>query len=254
MEQFDAAAHAYDTTFSFSCVGKAQRDQVWKYVDRYVTSSATRVLEVNCGTGEDAKRWHERKKNIVSSDISPEMISVAQHKFPEIAFECLDIEQLAASTHTADTLFSNFGGLNCLSTDSLLRFFESSAQKLPQNGKLVVVIMGKKCLWDRLFLIAKRRFKEVSRRNTDEAIHVNVDGESVPTWYYSPNEIAALSESNFRCVAKHPIGLFVPPSYLAAAFERRPRIFGAAKWLDSVFTHPSLSNYADHYLMVLEKK
>ncbi len=254
MEAFDAAAIAYDQTFTHSCVGKAQRDQVWKYVDRYVTPNATKVLEINCGTGEDAHRWHQRQKSIVGTDLSPKMLEVARAKFPEIAFEQLDIERVYEYPDTFDTLFSNFGGLNCLSASALRTFFSASADKLEPGGKMVLVIMGKKCLWDQLYMVLKRRFNDRHRRNTDQAVEVPVDGEMIPTWYYSPAEIEALSDHSFRCIAKHPIGLFVPPSYLAPAFEKRKWSLGVAKWFDTQFVNPGLSNYADHYLMVLEKK
>lgn len=254
MEQFDSAASEYDSVFTNSCVGKAQREKVWKYVDRWVTPKASSVLEINCGTGHDANEWNTRSKKILATDISSEMIAVAVKKYPEINFKTLDIREISTVSEEIDAIFSNFGGLNCLSPSDLKIFFSDAARLLQSGDRIAIVIMGKKCLWDQLYMIAKRRWKERSRRNTDEALLVHVDGEDVPTWYYAPNEIKTLAESSFTVVAQRPVGLFVPPSYLAPAFEKRSILFGLCKWFDSVFTHPGLSNSADHFIQILERK
>ena len=254
MQQFDPAASDYDEVFTNSCVGKAQRSQVWKYVDRWVTPNATSVLEMNCGTGHDANIWKERNKEILATDISGKMIAVAMEKYPKINFQTLDLREISSVSGQFDTIFSNFGGLNCLSHSDLEQFFADAARLLQSGNRIAIVIMGKKCLWDQLYMIAKRRWKDRSRRNTNEALLVNVDGEAVPTWYYTPDEIKQLAEAQFNYVAQRPVGLFVPPSYLAPAFEKRPILFGVAKWLDSIFTHPGLSNSADHFILILERK
>lgn len=254
MEQFDSAASDYDLIFTDSCVGKAQRSQVWRYVDRYVTPNAKNILEINCGTGEDAKIWSERKKNIVATDISPEMIQIAQKKAPEIQCEILDVTKLNTTKGHFDTVFSNFGGLNCLPTEELEKFFSDAGEILDSGNHMVLVIMGKKCLWDQFYMIFKRRLKDRNRRNTDQPVDVNVEGENVPTWYYSPDQIEELAEAKFDTITIRPIGLFVPPSYLAPAFEKRKGLFSFVKWLDRQFTHKKFSNLADHFLIVLKRK
>lgn len=254
MEQFDSAAHEYDRSFTYTCVGKAQRNQVWKYVDKYVTPRANHVLELNCGTGEDAHQWSNRGKHVIATDISPEMIAVGQQKFPEIDFRTLDIAALSSFQEPIDTLFSDFGGLNCLSPEQMRQFLSDAHEKLPEGGRMALVIMGKKCLWDQLYMVFKRKWKLRNRRNTNDPVEVNVDGVSVPTWYYSPYEIKAAAEGQFKRIAQRPIGLLVPPSYLSPAFESRPRLFAVVRWLDSLLSVTPMANYADHFLIVLERQ
>jgi SAM-dependent methyltransferase len=253
MEDFDAAAADYDATFTNSCVGEAQREQVWKYVDRKL-ANFNNVLEVNCGTGEDAHRWQFRQKDIVATDISPEMIGIAKGKFPEVHFRELDITQIDQYQYNFDTLFSNFGGLNCLSPNALQEFFSNAHAKLDKNGHLVLVLMGKKCLWERFYFTCKGKLKEVGRRNTDECVAVNLDGDTVETWYFSPKDVMTMTAQNFDLVSIKPIGLFIPPSYLAPAFEKRKRMFRFLKWLDGIFTHSGFSNSSDHFLVILKKR
>jgi len=252
MESFDIAAKDYDATFTNSCVGEAQREQVWKYVDRKL-NNFNNVLEINCGTGEDAHRWDFRKKPVVATDISPEMIRVAQSKFPTLHFRELDVKQIGSYQNNFDTLFSNFGGLNCLSREELQVFFADTKVKIDANGHLILVLMGKKCFWERFYFTCKAKWKSAGRRNTNQCVDVNVDGESVKTWYYAPKDILSLASQHFDLVQLKPIGLFVPPSYLAPKFEKRKRMFRMMKWMDSVFTHSSFSNNADHFLIILKR-
>lgn len=254
MGQFDAASNDYDTVFTNSCVGRAQREQVWKYVDKYVTEKASSVVEINCGTGIDAKNWKDRGKAILATDISIGMINTAKSKYPDIDFQQLDFKDISTVGKEVDTIFSNFGGLNCLDTENLEHFFIDSACILKTGDHLILVIMGKKCLWDQFYMLLKRRFKEIFRRNTTDPVLVHVEGVDVSTWYYSPDQVLELSEAGFRQVTRRPIGLFVPPSYLAPAFEKRPRLFRMAIWLDSKITFKGLSNSADHFILILERK
>ena len=52
---FDASATTYDTSFTNTEIGRLQRRRVYKYLNRYLnTSEPLNILELNCGTGEDA--------------------------------------------------------------------------------------------------------------------------------------------------------------------------------------------------------
>ena len=50
---FDSLAAKYDDLFTRSVIGRAQRGAVWEaLVDRF--EPGAHILELNCGTGEDA--------------------------------------------------------------------------------------------------------------------------------------------------------------------------------------------------------
>lgn len=253
MSDFDSAASAYDETFTFSSVGIAQRNLVWHHIKRMNLTKHANILEINCGTGEDAKRWSELNKSVKSTDISPKMIELAKSKFPKIDFETLDINKIEKYKEDYDLLFSNFGGLNCLSKEELKAFFNDAHKQLPAHGRMLLVIMGKKCIWDRLFLVLKGKWNERNRRNTESFIEVNVDQIPVKTWYYSPKEINRFAGSQFETDGVYPIGLFVPPSYLANRFDNKKGLMKFLEFLDRLFSFRFLANYADHYLIVLKK-
>ena len=132
MEDFDHIAHLYDEDFTFSEIGKLQRERVWLYLDSVLPKTeALDILELNCGTGEDAARFAERGHRVLATDISPKMVEVAKTKSEQRGFanlvesQTLNIATLnptLLNERKFDWVFSNFGGLNCLNEQDLRNF------------------------------------------------------------------------------------------------------------------------------------
>jgi len=181
---FDIHAQNYDTIFTHSVIGKAQRDQVYDYLSKELSiKNQLHVLELNCGTGEDAVYLHKKGHHVIATDISEEMIAVAKNKHQDITL--------------------NFGGLNCLSDVQLQAFLKTSEALLTDQGKLIMVIMPKHTLWERFYFLLKFQFKNAFRRNTTKAIYANVEGVQVPTWYYNPKDVhgfKSLSGQNMQTI------------------------------------------------------
>src|ERR1700722_16000788 len=117
---FDAIASGYDSQFTATTLGAAMRRAVWaRCAVRF--ASGSRVLEMNCGTGEDALWLARRGVKVLATDVSAAMLQVAQDKltaspagalarFQRLAWEDLD----SFDEGPFDGLLSNFGGLNCV--------------------------------------------------------------------------------------------------------------------------------------------
>ena len=249
---FDHEAIVYDNNFTNTGIGKMQRRQVWKLLDRIDFDQTSSILEVNCGTGEDAYYWGRRTKKYIGTDASSEMISVARKKNPSLNFEVKNFNEIHSVEGQFDIIFSNFGGLNCVNQHSLNEIIQSFSAKLAPSGKIICVIMGKKCFWDNLFLLLKGKTKDLGRRNTNESLNVHVKNVHIETWYYGPMQLKKINQ--VRATKIKPIGLFVPPSYLAAYFDKRPKFLKALNVLDTLFRFSFLANYADHFYIELEKK
>lgn len=254
---FDTHAQNYDVVFTHSSIGKAQRDRVYAYLDDELnTTTSLRILELNCGTGEDANYLHQKGHQVIATDISEEMLTVAKGKHPDIRFQRLDISTITATTFDQkfDVIFSNFGGLNCISETQLQDFIAISETLLTSGGKLIMVIMPKNTLWERLYFSLKFQFKKAFRRNTKEAIYAHVEGVQVPTWYYNPKDIYAFAKAYTKPTHIKPIGIAIPPSYLEPYFKNKPRFMKLLITLESWFQHPFWAKYADHFLISFEKK
>ncbi len=257
-KDFDSASKTYDTAFTFSKIGKAQRDMVFKYLYPIIQHTKNlSVLELNCGTGEDAITLATLGHKVLATDISMGMISVAKAKTrsKNISFKIQDINTLDPEKFKEkfDFIFSNFGGFNCLSQQQIEAFFKVVPKLLNQNGQLVLVVMPKHCLWERLYFTVKGDFKKAKRRNTTNAATANVSGSLVNTWYYNPKNIERLSKSNFITTLIKPIGLTIPPSYLENSFLSHPILMACYKAIDKRITKAYWAKYADHFLIALTK-
>src|SRR5580658_4937961 len=143
---FDTAAEAYDGQFTRTRIGSAMRAAVWaRCAARF--RPGFRILEMNCGTGEDARWLAGRGMRVVATDISARMIEVSRRKLanlPEnqaVHFQVLAWEQLESLAADAfDGMLSNFGGLNCVA--DLRSAAAVLTGKLKPGGIAIVCIMG----------------------------------------------------------------------------------------------------------------
>lgn len=262
MQGFDIAATDYDITFTHTQIGGMQRNLVYSHVEKLLSLSENQhILEINCGTGEDAIWLTGKGHNVFATDISSEMIRTANAKTEEGIvnphFEQMDINELGKQHFDTpfDLIFSNFGGLNCLSPDQLKLFFKNAFLHLKPGGHIIAVIMPKHCLLETVYFLFKGSTKKAFRRNTQQSVDANVDGVKIPTWYYNPNDIIEMTDGIFENIDLYPIGFFIPPSYLELFFKNKKRLLHLFKKVDGLFQKKQwISKYSDHYFISLKKQ
>lgn len=222
------------------------------------------VLELNCGTGEDAIWLAQQGCMVLATDIAPEMVKVAAAKGAQsavnsqLSYQALDANQLNTLTtnDTYDLIFSNFGGLNCLSPEQLPKFVQESTRLLRPDGYLVAVIMSSFCWWESLYFTLKLNSKQAWRRQSKGPVAAPLDDNTtINTWYYSPKIFRTFARPDLEHQQTVPIGFWLPPSYLDPFFVNKG---GFLRMLDGLEARTSrfapLAAGADHYLMVLRKK
>jgi SAM-dependent methyltransferase len=75
---FDSEALIYDQNFTYSKIGKAQREIVWTHLSNLIKYAKIKsVLEVNCGTGEDALFLNKKEISVLPTDVSEKMVELA---------------------------------------------------------------------------------------------------------------------------------------------------------------------------------
>jgi ubiquinone/menaquinone biosynthesis C-methylase UbiE len=252
---FDATALNYDADFSNSLIGKAQRKQTWKHLLPLLNSKAT-VLEINCGTGVDAVYIAPKVKTILATDISTAMLAEVEKKKTALQLNnctiaVLDVRALDALIEKDyDLIFSNFGGLNCLSPQELQKFSADAFSKLKPGGNLCLVFIAKKCMWERIFF----RFRQTTNRGRRTLIGGTptiIAGASFLTHYYSVEELKR-SFTHFQFIKAAPIGLFVPPGFLEKKINKP--LLAVLSALDKVFTRfKGTADYGDHVLVLFQK-
>lgn len=259
---FDHIAPSYDSIFTRSAIGQLQRKRVWRYVEKVIPDlHGFEMLELNCGTGEDAMMFGERGFNIVATDISQEMLRVTQKKAEQFSLQSkisshyLDLESFNETLFDKkfDLVFSNFGGLNCINPESFKKLLDRIPSILNPGGRFIGVIMPKFCAWETLFFLFRLQFRKAFRRMTSREVNTDLQGTNLKTWYYNPSQIKNWSKNKFKLVSIRPIGVALPPSYLENFFSVKKRWLLRLNKYEKQFGKISLfSGMSDHFVIDLQ--
>jgi ubiquinone/menaquinone biosynthesis C-methylase UbiE len=252
---FDSVADSYDEVFTYSTIGRAQRRTVW---DKLLAAfpPGSRILELNCGTGEDARYLVQRGRSVVACDASHSMIQVAKRLSPSGASANLEFLNLAnedlgfiPSHKLFDGAFSNFSGLNCLAD---LRPFASDLAALVKPGGPVLL-----CLWSRICIaeffwyLLHAQFRKACRRFAGKAI-AEIGAVTFPVTYPTVSSVGRAFSPWFQLRTRSAVGLFVPPSYVERWMSRHPKFLARLERLDKVTAEwPIFRDAGDHVLLEL---
>jgi len=255
---FDAAAGEYDRSFTDQVPGRWFREIVWHRV-RTAFRSGDRILDLGCGTGEDAIWLAEQGIEVTAVDISREMLEAARRKaeaaglLHRISFLRGDLATLEVPAQPPyDGVLSNFGPLNCV--ERLHPFAERLAACLRPGASAVFVVMGPVCPWEILWYLLHGRIKTAFRRfGGGVEAHVG-GGETLKVWYPSPRRFRHQLHPYFRKRELVGLGTLVPPPYLRGFVERARGIFGKLASVERRWggTFP-FTWLNDHYLMVMNR-
>ncbi len=258
--QFDQMASTYDEDFTRSEIGKRQRQRVWNYLESHIFTKEKKlnILELNCGTGEDALHFTVLGHTVTATDSSPKMLEIARHKAhsqKKITFQQISLETLAETGIETkyDLIFSNFGGINCISPEVVNQLAIKLSDSLTPDGRMVWILMPRFCIWESLYFLAKAAPANAFRRLSKESVLFKTNQSEQSIWYYSPDQIRSKFRDKLTVKNTLPIGFFLPPSYLEPRFSTRIRLldwlFKLEKGIPSWF-----SGWSDHFLIDLQKR
>ena len=244
---FDSAAPTYDADFTHTPLARALRDIVWERLAALFPAGA-RVLELACGTGEDARHLASRGLRVLASDQSEAMLAVAREKCAglPVEFVQLDVRDWRLEIGdwgVFDGVFSNFGGLNVLPKHQSLMTHLSRLVR--PGGHLAFVLMGRWCAWEILWHLAHLDLSTALRRLNREGAMARVGGAAMRVYYPTTAALRRAAEPHFRLTRVRPLGLFLPPSYLEPLARRRFFPFRLLAFLDRRIGYPP---WGDHTL------
>jgi SAM-dependent methyltransferase len=247
-------AGAYDTQFTATTIGAMMRRAVWaRCAVRFAPGS--RVLEMNCGTGEDALWLARRGVQVLATDVSPAMLQIAENKLaasPGTAaarFQRLAWEELETFDEGPfDGVLSNFGGLNCVS--DLRGSAQALAAKLRPGAPAILCIMGPIVPWEWAWFLAQGNPASAFRRLRRSG----AKWSGITVRYPSIAKTHRTFAPEFRLLRTSAIGAFLPPPYTEKLMGRYPRAIATLDRVERRFeTLWPLPMLADHYLLELER-
>jgi SAM-dependent methyltransferase len=233
-EAFSRKAQVYDTFGEDHPNLARMRARVRAQVERFLMPGA-RLLELNAGTGGDAVYFARRGHTVLATDISPGMVAEIRAKAAAGNFgEALQVRQVSFTeldqldAPPFDLVFSNMGGLNCIS--DLRAVTRHLPGLLKPAGVVVFVIMPPICPWEWGGMI-RGDWRASFRRLTPGGVMASVEGVRFRTFYFSPSRVARAFGDGFARAGLASLSLFTPPADRKNFARRFPRLYG---WLAAV--------------------
>ncbi|MBX7185003.1 MAG: class I SAM-dependent methyltransferase [Vicinamibacteria bacterium] len=245
---FDSLAASYDASFGVAPTGRLFRFRV---AERVMTSArpGSRVLDIGCGTGEDAV-WLAAQGCLVHGiDPSPKMIEAAKAKAAArgstATFECRPVQSLATEGASFDAVISNFGALNCVPLETWAALAPSL---LTASGRGFVSLMGRRPLPEAL-----RRGRSAADRGRTVAVKV---GDSAISVHYESVDAVRRALAPAATVRRvEALGCLVPGPGFEGFARRHPIVVGVLAMAEAVVRRaPFFNERGDHVLLEFERR
>jgi ubiquinone/menaquinone biosynthesis C-methylase UbiE len=259
-EAFSKQALLFDKLYGDNKIIQYKRQRVRDHILKNLGSKSSSMLELNCGTGEDALFFAAQGHEVHATDISSGMLDVLRKKIQsnslknKISIEECSFTQLEfLKRGTFDYVYSNFGGLNC--TNELEKVLRSLDGLTNPGAVITLVVISRFCLWETLLLF-KGKFKTAFRRFfSNRGRRARVEGSFFKCWYYSPILIKKYLGDQFECIGIEGLCTIVPPSYIENFAEKRPRLFDfLRKKEDSLKSTWPWRQMGDYFIISFRKK
>jgi SAM-dependent methyltransferase len=258
-QAFDSVAADYDGPSGNNALIQRLRARTMAAVIKHIPAGSS-ILDLGCGTGLDAAFLAQQGYRVTAIDWSPEMIHRAQARIAELGLQdkvdvrhlgIQELDQLPKGAFAG--AYSDLGPLNCV--PDLHAAARLIADALRPGGKLVLSVIGRVCPWEWIVFGMKGQWSRARVRFSKTPVPVPLNGQTVWTAYYSPREFsAAFAAAGFEILSLRALSLLVPPPYMIAFAERRPRLIEFLQRVeDRVAGWPLLREWGDHFLIVLQK-
>ncbi len=256
---FDSMAADYDPLFVETKLGRQLREIVWNRLKENITADRY-ILELNCGTGEDAVWLAKQGCRVVATDVSQGMLAAASRKvehfnlrnkvdlhFLDLANPSLEMEDVRF-----DGAFSNFGGLNCVQNLEPIAFY--LAEHIQKGGRVMLVIMGRWCLWEIFWHLLHGQGRTAFRRFSRDGVDVKLKADTLRVWYPAVQDVHRQLEKSFVIKKLTGLGVFLPPTYLEEFISKHPFLWKLLTRLEYLLAGSFPFKYfADHLIFEYER-
>lgn len=253
-QAFDAIAPGFDARFGAWLSVAAQRRAVRSALLSQFPSKG-RILEIGGGTGEDAAFMAERGYDVLLTDPSPMMVTLAADKLvkfgsgAELA-AAEDLEQFAESYLSSgrplfDGVFSNFAPLNCVL--DLKPVARGLAHLLKPDSAAMLVVFGTLCPGEMVVEILRGRPQLALRRLKPGVVPARLAKRHFQVVYHQAAELERAFAPWFELEKRVGIGVMVPPSAAEPWISNHPTFLSLLEAMDRKIAE-RLAHFGDHVL------
>ncbi|HJS19392.1 MAG TPA: class I SAM-dependent methyltransferase [Anaerolineales bacterium] len=233
-EAYNRNADKYDEFIENNPNLMRMRQKVYAHVTALLSEGA-RLLDLACGTGTDAFWFAQHGYSVHGIDISDGMLDRARKKAKQLGLESRATFEHLSYTNPGeldrdqfDCVFSNFGGLNCVSDLKLVA--DQVRPFLKGKAFIIWALMPPFCLWESAMML-RGRFQLATRRFSGKST-VHKEGLDYPVYYYTPKQVEQAWGKDFQLVSVRALSVITPPATNKDFAIRRPRIFDSLSRLD----------------------
>lgn len=250
---FSKQSMVYDRDDAQNIILRDLRSQVRNHVARFI-KSASRILELNAGTGIDAMYFARAGHTVLATDASRGMITQIEQKIAtdnpgqRISCRLVSYEHLDQITGSKfNYVFSNFGGLNC--TPNLLRVTRHLPPLLDAGAHVTWVIMPPICPWEIMGLFKGNGAKALRRLKKGGTLS-HLEGEYFTTYYHTLRDVRSALGPSFRLLAHEGLAAVSPPPHHAEFAARYKRLYTFLRRTDRLLRrHFPFNRWADHIIV-----
>jgi ubiquinone/menaquinone biosynthesis C-methylase UbiE len=255
-EAFTRQSSNYDQYEEGNHILKWMRQQVRNHALGFL-KPGDKILELNSGTGIDAEFFAEKGFTIHCTDLSDGMVDQMKKKFSSEKYsdkvniqQCSFTELDKVGDKKFDFIFSNFGGLNCISDlRESTKFYPSLLNK---NGRVCLVILPPVCPWE-IIQLFRGKFKFAVRRFMRGGTLANVEEIKFQTYYFSASNIMKALGRDFKLLKLESLALFTPIPQMGKIPKKFP---GLTKTLNKIDNKVSgifpFNRIGDHIIVTAE--
>jgi SAM-dependent methyltransferase len=251
---FDAIAPSFDLRFGAWSSVAAQRRAVRTVLLREFPANG-HILELGGGTGEDASFLARCGFEVLLTDPSPAMVSLARSKLTPLGsqaeeaageeMEAFAKAHLSGGKALFDGAFSNFAPLNCVT--NLEPVARGLARLLKPGAPAMFVLFGTFCPGEMLTEALRGRPHAALRRFRRGEIPARLATREFRVVYHHRAALVRAFARWFVLEKRLGIGITVPPSAAEPWISQQPRLLATMEALDRVLARP-LAILGDHVL------
>lgn len=234
-EAFSRTAEHYDLFAEDHPHLARMRRKVYDHFLPYLPPGG-QVLELASGTGTDAIYLAGQGLQVHATDIAPGMLARLEAKVARLGLSDRVTTQRCSFTNLDgiqggpyDAVFSNLGGLNCLS--DLRPVIRSLPRLLRPGGVVTWVLMPRVCLWE-LAMLLTGQVRFALRRLPTHGTMAQLEGLHFKVYYFTPKQVVDAFGDDYRLLAVEGLSVITPPAESKNLAKRHPRLYRALCRLD----------------------